>query len=189
MTDRLTAECEGKLIIKAKEKDKQAIEQLIGVYSPLIRYLALKMHMSRYWTEELIQSGIVGMLQAVENFDVTKGNRFTTYAVPWILGEMKQMLKKASESRKKELSLDAFDEGNGYSGSVFYESGIDLERMDLLFAVRSLSDEERLLLQLRYFQDKTQKETSVYLNRSQSQVSKLERGILDLLRKRLCENA
>lgn len=70
--------------------DLQARDQLITLYLPLVRSLA-----RRYWNrgeqlEDLVQVGCIGLIKAIDRFDLERGVELTTYATPNIIGEIKR---------------------------------------------------------------------------------------------------
>lgn len=186
--------------------------------------------------EDLFQSGCVGLIKAVDNFDESKGFAFSTYAVPVIMGEIKRIFRdggaiKVSRSLKeksvkaqylrdkfveKELREPTVSELSKMLGcdlnetaeilnviapmislSGFGENGdldIDIpsddteaifERLSLMQAMDSLSEQERKLIEYRYFKGKTQCETAELLGVSQVQISRKEKAVLKKLRERL----
>ena len=186
--------------------------------------------------EDLFQSGCVGLIKAVDNFDESKGFAFSTYAVPVIMGEIKRIFRdggaiKVSRSLKeksvkaqylrdkfieRELREPTVSELSQMLGcdinetaeilnviapmislSGFGENGdldIDIpsddteaffERLSLMQALDSLSEQERKLIEYRYFKGKTQCETAELLGVSQVQISRKEKAVLKKLRERL----
>lgn len=186
--------------------------------------------------EDLFQSGCVGLIKAVDNFDESKGFAFSTYAVPVIIGEIKRIFRdggaiKVSRSLKeksvkaqylrdkfmeRELREPTVSELSQMLGcdinetaeilnviapmislSGFGENGdlnIDIpsddteaffERLSLMQAMDSLSEQERKLIEYRYFKGKTQCETAELLGVSQVQISRKEKAVLKKLRERL----
>lgn len=186
--------------------------------------------------EDLFQSGCVGLIKAVDNFDEEKGFAFSTYAVPVIMGEIKRIFRdggaiKVSRSLKeksikaqylrdkfveKELREPTVSElskmlgcdlnetaeilnvitpmislnGFGENGDLDIDIPSDdteafFERLSLMQAMDSLSEQERKLIEYRYFKGKTQCETAELLGVSQVQISRKEKAVLKKLRERL----
>ena len=76
-----------------EQGDLQAREQLLEQYMPLVRSLAW-MHMHRgEQLEDLVQVGTIGLINAIERFDLSRGVKFITYAYPTISGEIKRHLR------------------------------------------------------------------------------------------------
>lgn len=186
--------------------------------------------------EDLFQSGCVGLIKAVDNFDESKGFAFSTYAVPVIMGEIKRIFRdggaiKVSRSLKEksvkaQYLRDKFMErelreptvselsqmlgcdinetaeilnvitpmislnGFGENGDLNFDIPSDdtdafFERLSLMQALDSLSQQERKLIEYRYFNGKTQCETAELLGVSQVQISRKEKAVLKKLRERL----
>ena len=84
----LSPEEERELWIREEEGDEAAHQKLIGSYQPLVFKTAVQFHMPEEITLELIQEGTVGLLEAAESYDYTKGVAFSLYAVHRIRGRM-----------------------------------------------------------------------------------------------------
>lgn len=203
-------------------------------YFPLLQMLAKRMtaiHRDPYLLQELIQAGYIGIMRAARRYDPEKGTRFTTYAVPWILGEMRAALRNALDAgriccdkrrikRAREeltekmgrepdikelceaLDIDTYtllllDSNHSISmddercaALLRQDTAAGLEdRMGLADAVAMLDPQEQELIRLRYYSDKTQRETAQLLGKSQSAVSKAEQRALSSLRNLIAEEA
>ena len=84
----LSPEEERELWIREEEGDEEAHQKLISSYQPLVFKTAVQFHMPEEITLELIQEGTVGLLEAAESYDYTKGVAFSLYAVHRIRGRM-----------------------------------------------------------------------------------------------------
>ena len=165
----------------AQRGDTEAMESLIIPNKPLLRSLASRFFCPYVSMEELMQAGCVGLMKAIWRYDTGQGTMLMTYAVPWILGEIRSQIREAAE-RASFLSLDRqMDEGEGISlmDELSSDNLISIERIDLKRALKNLPENERTVICLRYFRDKTQKETAEILGCSQAQVSKTERHAID----------
>ena len=100
----LSPEEEKELWIREAEGDEAAHRKLVSSYQPLVFKSAARFHMPEEITMELIQEGTVGLLEAVENYDHTKGVAFSLYAIHRIRGRMCEFLNR--EFSRDELSLD-----------------------------------------------------------------------------------
>jgi len=100
----LSPEEEEFLWTREAEGSETAHQQLISAYQPLVFKTAVQFHMSEEITLELIQEGTVGLLEASENYDYTKGVAFSLYAIHRIRGRMRDFLNR--EFSRFELSLD-----------------------------------------------------------------------------------
>ena len=183
--------------------------------------------------EDLFQTGCVGLIKAVDNFDESKGFKFSTYAVPVIMGEIRRIFRdggaiKVSRALKEKsvkaqmlrerfakrelreptvselsdmlgcgvdetaeilnvinpmLSLNSFGEDGSESLDVPFDNREEIfDRISVMQVMEKLSDEERFIINSRYFNGKTQSETAQKLGVSQVQVSRKEKDILKKLR-------
>lgn len=185
--------------------------------------------------EDLFQAGCVGLVKAAAGFDPSKGFKFSTYAVPAILGEIRRIFRdggtvkigrtakeKAREllSIKENLALETGIEptitqiANAANMEIAEaaalisaclpvisltadedESQTDIpvspadekltEKLDLNNALLKLEENERKIIELRYYKGLTQSVTAEKLGLSQVQVSRKEKAILSKLRKML----
>lgn len=130
------------LLIRCKNGDKSAKELLCRENMGLVKKAAAGFAKSGVPLEDLIQTGAIGLIKAIDNFDITLGVCFSTYAVPLILGEIKRFLRddglikvsrsmkqsaakgiKAREDLKKELGREPT------IGEIAERSGIDAEEL------------------------------------------------------------
>lgn len=100
----LSPEEEKELWIQEAEGCEAAHQKLVSSYQPLVFKTAVRFHMPEDTTLELIQEGTVGLLEAAENYDYSKGVAFSLYAFHRIRGRMCDFLNR--EFSHEELSLD-----------------------------------------------------------------------------------
>ena len=81
------------LIIKAQSGDESAAEALIIENTALVKSIALKFRDRGTELEDLMQIGMIGMLKAINSFQLERGTAFSTYAVPLIVGEIRRHLR------------------------------------------------------------------------------------------------
>lgn len=81
------------LIKKARNGDKVALDTLIEINLPLVSAISKKFLNRGYEYEDIFQIGSIGLIKAVNNFDSDFNVRFSTYAVPMIIGEIKRFLR------------------------------------------------------------------------------------------------
>ena len=112
----LSPEEERELWIREEEGDEEAHQKLISSYQPLVFKTAVQFHMPEEITLELIQEGTVGLLEAAESYDYTKGVAFSLYAVHRIRGRMCDFMNR--EFSREELSLDR-ETAEGWSLAEF----------------------------------------------------------------------
>lgn len=230
------------LIKRSRAGDKLAREQVIKENMPLVYSIVKRFHGRGYDVEDLSQIGAIGLIKAVDNFNVNFEVRFSTYAVPMISGEIKRFLRddgmvkvsrtlkengvrvrRAAENLAAELGRDAtleelsaatelqkedivmaLEAGNEVESlhkTVFQKEGSEILLMDripsekneseivvnqllLQQLLEELTDQERRLIELRYFEEKTQVQTASVLGMSQVQVSRLEKRVLGSMRKK-----
>ena len=80
-------------IQKAQEGDKEERDRLVTENTGLV-YMVIKRFASRgYEAEDLFQIGVIGLMKAVDKFDVSKEFSFSTYAVPMIIGEIRRFIR------------------------------------------------------------------------------------------------
>lgn len=170
----------------ALELSEAAAHARIVQLQPLIRMLAMRLCCSRDTLEELIQAGNVGALSAIQRFDPSSDVKLSSYAVPWILGEMRKTRRSILKSRE-HFSLEEEKAGEHQSllDVLSGQDDVDIQQIDLRMAMQSLEESERILICLRYFRDKSQKETAILMRKSQAQISRMERRVLDRLKERL----
>ncbi len=80
-------------LLSAQNGDEAAMEQIVSSNLGLVKSIALRFTGRGVETEDLIQIGTVGMIKAIRGFQVEKECKFTTYAVPLIMGEIKRFLR------------------------------------------------------------------------------------------------
>jgi RNA polymerase sporulation-specific sigma factor len=224
------------LLTQAQAGDRGAREILVEKNLGLVHHIVKRFLGRGYEAEDLFQIGSIGLMKAIDKFDLTYEVKFSTYAVPMIAGEIKRFLrddgmvkvsrtlkengmkiKQAADEVSKELGREAtiseISELTGISvedivvameanaevesiyKSVYQSDGNEIYMVDRLPSgkddnekvlnhilleqlLSELTDEEKRLIALRYFQDKTQVEVARQLGISQVQVSRLEKRIL-----------
>ncbi|MBV4418298.1 RNA polymerase sporulation sigma factor SigF [Clostridium tyrobutyricum] len=103
-----------KLIRAAKKGDKNALNKLVEVNFPLVTSISKKFLNRGYEYEDIFQIGCMGLMKAINNFDETYNVKFSTYAVPMIMGEIKRFLRddgmiKVSRSVKNTAKKIHYD--------------------------------------------------------------------------------
>lgn len=81
------------LIAKSQEGDKEAREVLIEKNLGLVHHIVRRFAGRGYDLEDLFQIGTIGLMKAIDKFDLQVGVKFSTYAVPMIAGEIKRFLR------------------------------------------------------------------------------------------------
>ncbi len=193
--------------------------------------------------DDLFQVGCIGLIKALDNFDMSHGVKFSTYAVPMIIGEVRRYLRDNNSIRvsrsmrdlaykalqaKEQLSakllreptvseiaaeleaaredvvtaLESIQEPVSLFEPVFHDDGdaiyvMDqvsdtkntdtkwIENISLSEAMSKLTPRERHILNIRFFEGKTQMEVANEIGISQAQVSRLEKNAIATMRKEL----
>lgn len=232
----LTDEEKKELFAKIQKGDKKAREKFIKGNLRLVLSIIQRFSSSGENIDDLFQIGCIGLMKAIDHFDVTLNVKFSTYAVPMIIGEIRRYLRDNNSIRvsrsirdtaykaiyTKELmmkdsdkeptveeiaaklelapedivfALDAIQSPVSLYEPVYAESGDTLYIMDqisdkknkednwieeisLKAAIDHLSDREHKIINMRYFEGKTQMEVAEEINISQAQVSRLEKKAL-----------
>lgn len=228
---------EAALYRRARSGDLPARQELALRHLPLVRQIAGRFRWSGVDLEELVQSGSLGLMKALQGFDPDLGHRFSTYAVPFITGEIRAFLREqrgltagrrleqlgrrlqaeqarltqalgrsptlaelaaeagvepdeafqALEALREPLSLEEPQaEGEGRVLGDGLTSGdpeeVWTQRLIVAQALDRLSPRERLILRLRFWEERNQAEVAAWLGLSQPQVSRIERASLAKLR-------
>ena len=87
------------LLKKIKNGDTQARERFINGNLRLVLSIVQRFSQSSENIDDLFQIGCVGMIKAIDNFDISQGVQFSTYAVPMIIGEIKRYLRDSNPIR------------------------------------------------------------------------------------------
>ena len=230
------------LMQRLKAGDMAAREKFIVGNMRLVLSLVKRFWAKNANADDVFQAGCVGLIKAIDGFDLSFNVKFSTYAVPMILGEIKRYLRdgnslrvsrsirdrayrilKVRESleekdeeatiekiaevlqvqeREVVYALDAISDPVSLYEPVYNKSGDTLQLLDQLFdetqseeiwtervalkdAIERLTERERKILQLRYFEGKTQTEISKEVGISQAQVSRLEKNAIGTIRKEI----
>ncbi|HEY8390235.1 MAG TPA: RNA polymerase sporulation sigma factor SigE [Clostridia bacterium] len=185
--------------------DKEIKSKLIERNLRLVVYIARKFENTGVEVEDLISVGTIGLIKAVNSFDVSKKIKLATYASRCIENEILMYLRRIVRL-KSEISLDEplnVDwEGNelllsdilGTESDLVYKNIETSVENDLLWqAIKKLNNREQEIMQLRFGlggkSEKTQKEVADMLGISQSYISRLEKKIIFRLKKEMSKQA
>ena len=229
------------LLIKTRNGDLKAREKFIKGNLRLILSVIQRFNNRGENADDLFQVGCVGLIKAIDNFDLSQNVKFSTYAVPMIIGEIRRYLRdnnsirvsrslrdiayKALQARdklikennkeptisqiSKELNmpreevvfaLDAIQDPVSLFEPIYRDGGdaiyvmdqisdtknVDenwLEDISIKEAMKKLNDREKLILNLRFFDGRTQMEVADEIGISQAQVSRLEKTALRHMKK------
>ena len=95
----LSAKEQEELMIKLKAGDEKARERVIVGNMRLVLSLVRRFWAKKANADDVFQAGCVGLIKAIDNFDLSVGVKFSTYAVPMILGEIKRYLRDGNSLR------------------------------------------------------------------------------------------
>ena len=197
----LTLEEERQLLLKYNTETEYVKNELIVHNLRLVVYIAKKFETPSASSEDLISIGTIGLIKAVNTFQPDKNIKLATYASRCIENEILMYLRKTS-SIKYEISIDEplnIDwDGNelllsDILGSDGEEVGREIEKEDekrlLHELINKLSPREKEIMQMRFgmagYDEFTQKEVADYLGISQSYISRLEKRIIEKLKKQI----
>lgn len=229
------------LLGRMKHGDRSAREEMIQGNLRLVLSVIQRFNNRGEYVDDLFQVGCIGLMKAIDNFDLSQNVKFSTYAVPMIIGEIRRYLRdnnpirvsrslrdiayKALQvrdslvnkySREPTISqiaaelgvpreevvfaLDAIQEPVSLFEPIYHDGGDPIFVMDQISdeknqdnnwlegisireAMSRLSDREKLILTMRFFEGRTQMEVAGEIGISQAQVSRLEKGALKHLRR------
>lgn len=231
------------LLRRMREGDELARNELIQGNLRLVLSVIQRFNNRGELVDDLFQVGCIGLMKAVDNFDLSQNVRFSTYAVPMIIGEIRRYLrdnnpirvsrslrdtayralqvrdslvnKHAKEPTITQIAaelglpredvvyaLDAIQEPISLFEPIYHDGGDPIFVMDQIsdeknedanwlegISIREglsrLSDREKLILTMRFFDGRTQMEVADEIGISQAQVSRLEKAALRNLRRHM----
>ena len=190
---------EMELLERLSNHDDDARKKLVEKNLRLVVYIAKKFENSGVNIEDLISIGTIGLMKAINSFNIDKNIKLATYASRCIENEILMHLRKVQRT-KTEISIDepinVDGEGNDLSlvdilgsdnDTVYKEVEESDNRKVLKRAIMRLNDREKLIMELRYgFEGKeelTQKEVADKLGISQSYISRIEKKVINRLKK------
>lgn len=111
------------LLQKAIKGDARSITAIVKQYTPLVHKIVNKYAwMSpRHSREDLVQEGLLGVVKAIETFDLERGTKFMTWVYPTVRGAVQAVARKDNRMPKYPLSLEQSDWGNNLEDEVQYE--------------------------------------------------------------------
>lgn len=229
------------LFVKIKNGDNDAREEFIQGNLRLVLSVIQRFNGRGESVDDLFQVGCVGLIKAIDNFDITLNVQFSTYAVPMIIGEIRRYLRdnnpirvsrsirdlaykalqvkeKLAKQNQKEptieeiskelgvpkeeiaVSLDAIQDPlslqepvyNDGTESIYVMDQVkDMKNTDELWAenitiaeaMKKLNNREKVIVNKRFFDGRTQMEVAEEIGISQAQVSRLEKSAIDRIKK------
>lgn len=195
----LKGEEERKALEALEEGDETAKRNLVEHNLRLVVYIAKRFENTSTGMEDLISIGTIGLIKAIGTYRLDKNIKLATYASRCIENEILMHMRKISNQRT-EISLDEPINMDGEGNELLLSDILGTEE-DVIFrpledevdvnvlqkAVKGLPDREREIILMRYGmggrKELTQKEVAVKMGISQSYISRLEKKILQRLRK------
>lgn len=229
------------LFVVLQSGELSAREKLIQGNLRLVLSVIQRFNNRGEHVDDLFQVGCIGLMKAIDNFDLSQNVKFSTYAVPMIIGEIRRYLrdnnpirvsrsmrdiaykalqvrdslihKHSKEPTVNEIAaelkipreeiifaLDAIQEPISLFEPIYHDGGDPIFVMDQIGddknsdlnwlesvaikdAMHKLSEREKHILNLRFFDGKTQMEVAEEIGISQAQVSRLEKAALGHMRK------
>lgn len=195
----LSTEHEQSCLLMLEQGDKDAREELIVHNLRLVVYIAKKFENTGIPIEDLISIGTLGLIKSVNTFRISKNIKLATYASRCIENEILMYLRKTN-SMKAEVSyyepLNVDWDGNelllsdvlgSEPDEIYKDIEADDERSRLYRAVNSLEERERQIMKMRFGigggREYTQKEVADSLGISQSYISRLEKRIIEKIKR------
>ena len=237
----LSAEEKNKLMQKIKQGDEAARQEFINGNLRLVLSIIKRFNGKGENLDDLFQVGCVGLIKAIDNFDLNQNVQFSTYAVPMIIGEIRRYLRdnnsirvsrsvrdlaykvlsikeriareeqrdasieeiaKELEVEREEviISLDAIQEPISLQEPAYGENTEHISVMDqvsdkkntddlwarnitIAEAMKRLNEKEKMIINKRFFEGRTQMEVAEEIGISQAQVSRLERTAINHIRR------
>ncbi|NEZ45990.1 RNA polymerase sporulation sigma factor SigG [Clostridium niameyense] len=229
------------LLTRMREGEEGCREKIIKGNLRLVLSVIKRFNNRGENVDDLFQVGCVGLIKAIDNFDLSQNVKFSTYAVPMIIGEIRRYLRdnnsirvsrslrdiayKALQVRDKLVNknnkeptlsqiakeldipreevvfaLDAIQDPVSLFEPIYHDGGdaiyvmdqisdnknVDenwIENISIKEAMKKLNNREKLILNLRFFDGRTQMEVADEIGISQAQVSRLEKTALKHMRK------
>jgi len=178
------------LFEKIEQGDMQAREEYIRGNLRLVLSVIKRFSQSNENVDDLFQIGCIGLIKAIDNFDSSLDVKFSTYAVPMIIGEIRRFLRDSSNPIRVSRSLKdtAYKAIYAKEDQISYKKCKEdnwVENISLSEAMKRLDERENEIINLRFFEGKTQMEVAEYIGISQAQVSRLEKNALRTMKKYL----
>ena len=237
----LSNEEKHELLIRIKNGDEEAKNEFVNGNLRLVLSVIKKFYGRGENLDDLFQIGCIGLIKALNNFDLTQNVQFSTYAVPMIVGEIRRYLRdnnsirvsrsvrdlayKVLAIKEKEMKehlkeptveelakmlnvekediafcLDAIQEPISLQEPVYGDETDNIfimdqisdkknsdelwaENMTINEAMKKLSDREKIIVNKRFFEGRTQMEVANEIGISQAQVSRLEKNAINHIRR------
>ena len=200
LPEPLSNEEEKELLDRLNSGDDESRKKLVEKNLRLVVYIAKKFENSGVNIEDLISIGTIGLMKGVNSFNLDKNIKLATYASRCIENEILMYLRKTQRT-KTEVSIDepinTDSEGNDLAlgdilgsdnDSLFKQVEDNDNKKIVSLAIKNLDVREKEIMELRYgFDGKkelTQKEVADKLGISQSYISRIEKKVINRLKKK-----
>ncbi len=159
-------------------------EYIINEHIGLVYTIASRFKVSAFDRDDLIQAGLMGLITAASRFDIQKGYKFSTFAVPYILGSIKKELRSIKPEIekfdvKKYLELELM---NRHTSKELSEELL-INKEDLILELSKLTLIEKEIFILKFKDNLTESKIAEMLNISQSTVSRKLKRIIERVRR------
>ena len=229
------------LMKKIKDGDEKAREEFIRGNLRLVLSIIKRFYGKGENLDDLFQVGCIGLIKAIDNFDINQNVQFSTYAVPMIIGEIRRYLRDNNAIRvsrsmrdlaykalgikeriykeqqrdasveeianelgieKEEviISLDAIQEPISLQEPTYSENTENIyiidkvkdkkntdelwtQNLTIAESMKKLNEKEKMIINKRFFEGRTQMEVAEEIGISQAQVSRLERTAINHIRR------
>ena len=229
------------LMKKIKDEDEKAREEFIRGNLRLVLSIIKRFYGKGENLDDLFQVGCIGLIKAIDNFDINQNVQFSTYAVPMIIGEIRRYLRDNNAIRvsrsmrdlaykalgikeriykeqqrdasveeianelgieKEEviISLDAIQEPISLQEPAYSENTENIyiidqvkdkkntdelwtQNLTIAESMKKLNEKEKMIINKRFFEGRTQMEVAEEIGISQAQVSRLERTAINHIRR------
>jgi RNA polymerase sporulation-specific sigma factor len=231
------------LFVRLQQGELAAREKLVNGNLRLVLSVIQRFNNRGEYVDDLFQVGCIGLMKAIDNFDLEQNVKFSTYAVPMIIGEIRRYLRdnnpirvsrslrdiaykalqvrdqltnqilrepsiveisEAMEVAKEEVvfALDAIQDPVSLFEPIYHDGGDPIYVMDQISdeknqdslwveeiaireALQKLSEREKRILSMRFFEGKTQMEVAEEIGISQAQVSRVEKAAIAHMQKHI----
>ena len=197
----LSQEEEEKLLENLENNDEEAKKTLVERNLRLVVYISKKFENTGIEIEDLISIGTIGLMKAINTFNVSKNIKLATYASRCVENEILMYLRRTNKT-KGEISIDEplKQDGDGnellLSDILGTENDItskniedEVDKKLLRNSMKNLNDREKHIMELRFGfctgDEKTQKEVADMLGISQSYISRLEKKIIGKMKREI----
>lgn len=237
----LSSEEQHKLLIEIKNGNEEARNRIINGNLRLVLSIIKRFYGRGENLDDLFQVGCIGLIKAIDNFDLNQNVQFSTYAVPMIIGEIRRYLRdnnmvrvsrsvrdlaykalaikeKYLKEKQKEITieelskelkvekeeiafcLDAIQDPISLQEPVYGDDTENIYVMDqikdkknsdenwaenitIAETMKRLRDKEKMIINKRFFEGRTQTEVAEEIGISQAQVSRLEKSAISHIRR------